>query len=112
MKGMLVEILKGQYESTNNGVSSFNKEALLVGEGVAQVFDEDPKRPTLKLVKRNIFGKEYLHAEPVQTTTPGWVGWMAGGNFIWSSDSRFPNDYPIAIHDRQESQEQYEALSS
>jgi len=29
---------------------------------------------------------------------------MFGGNFIYTSDSRFPNKYPIAIHDRYEIQ--------
>jgi len=111
MKGMLVDILKGQYKSTNNGVSSFNTDALLVGDEVAAIFDEDPNRPTLKLVRRNISGKEYLHAEPIGSPTPGRVGWMAGGNYLYSSDSRFPNAYPIAIHDRQESAEHYETLS-
>jgi hypothetical protein len=38
---------------------------------------------------------EHLHAEPI---SPGW--YMASGKFIWTSDSRFPNDYPISLHDR------------
>jgi hypothetical protein len=63
----------------------------------------------LKLVRRNLFGREHLHAEPIDP--PTGVGWMAGGNFIWTSDSRFPSDYPIAVHDRQESQDQYNMLS-
>ena len=41
----------------------------------------------------------------------GNVGYMFGGNFIHTSDSRIPNDYPIPIHDRQETQEQYNHLS-
>ena len=36
---------------------------------------------------------------------------MFGGNFVYTSDSRFPSDYPIPIHDRFETQEQYDQLS-
>lgn len=28
--------------------------------------------------------------------------YMFGGNFIWTSDSRFPAKFPIKIHDRRE----------
>lgn len=28
--------------------------------------------------------------------------YMFGGNFLWSSDSRFPAKFPIKIHDRRE----------
>ena len=52
----------------------------------------------------------YVHAEPVDKPE-GKVGPMFGGNFIYTSDSRFPNDYPIPVHDRFETPEQAEILS-
>lgn len=63
---------------------------------------------TLRLVRRRLFGGEYLHAEPVCRKPEGSVGPMFGGNFIFSSDSRFPSDYPIPIHDRYETPETYQ----
>lgn len=55
-------------------------------------------RPVLVLVRRMIYGREYLHAEPVGANGK----FMWGGNFIYSSDGRFPNDYPLKVHDRDE----------
>lgn len=61
--------------------------------------------PYLFLVKRNIFGNEYLHAEPVNLGAENkWK--MFGGKFVFSSDSRFSENIsrqPIGIHDRVES---------
>ena len=111
LKGLIVSIYKNDYDGTLNGVTSKARDALLVGEGVAQVFEEDEsRRPTLKLVKRNIGGKEYLHAEPVYPKKQGIT--MSGGNFVYTHDSRFPNRYPISVHDRIETQEEYNHYSA
>lgn len=37
----------------------------------------------------------HFFAKPV-----GRSGGMAGGTFVYTSDSRFPFDYPLALHDR------------
>lgn len=87
-------------DCTNKGLSSRHDSFVLVSGDIPANFVPDEKFQYLKLVKRNICGKVYLHAEPL--TPPAGIGWMAGGNFIYSSDSRFPGDYPISIHDRQE----------
>lgn len=119
LAGMIVDILRGSHgDFTNDGVTSPSRgyrDAYLVGPGVAEVFNVDAsRRPVLKLVKRMIGGRPYFHAEPIDPPPTGEIGWMAGGNFIYTSDSRF-NDvtagYPIAIHDRKETVEQYAALS-
>ena len=49
------------------------------------------------IVKRNLPGGEYIHAEPDK---PG--SWAFGGTFISCSDSRMHeiNKYPIPLHDR------------
>jgi hypothetical protein len=109
-KGLICDVLRSSSygDSTNGGVTARHNEVLLVGPGVDGPFEEDEaKRPTLKLVRRNIFGRDYMHAEPLNQTEEGNVGWMAGGNFIYTSDSRFPNQYPISVHDRQETARQY-----
>jgi hypothetical protein len=105
-KGLICQIYRaGSGEHSNGGISSHCQAVTLVDIGV-DVFEPTGERPAVKLVKRNNF----VHAEPVQQPT-GLVGPMAGGTFIYSSDSRFPSQYPIALHDRWETQEQYDSLS-
>lgn len=111
-------LLVGIYESkeigncSNGGISSRCKSAILVGEGIAKVFGPSPECPAVKLVHRTICGKPYVHAEPVESKNGNNVGYMAGGTFIYTCDSRFPSSYPIPLHDRQETPEQYERLST
>ena len=105
-KGLIVYILKnkGLGDCSNGGISSKHDEALLVFEnGEAGIFEESDDRPTIKLVKRMIWGEEYVHVEPIDNKKGG--GFMAGGCFVTSSDSRFSefaNRYPVSLHDRQE----------
>ncbi len=111
MKGLLVYTLthRDRSDCTNNGLTSKFDKFILIGEGVQGPFDPNKDIPELKLVRRNIFGKPYVHAEPVERAEG--VGWMFGGNYITTSDSRFPNTYPIPVHDRQETLKQYEQLN-
>jgi hypothetical protein len=68
--------------------------------------------PVVMIVERPIGVGGYLHAEPVVKPPAGNVGWMAGGNLIGSSDSRFRemSRYPLELHDRSETQELYNSL--
>lgn len=51
--------------------------------------------PILQLVRRpGLADGERLHAQPI---TPN--DFAFGGNWLWSSDARFPADHPIKIHD-------------
>ena len=54
-------------------------------------------------------GHKYLR--PFKSADPNKTGYMFGGNFAYSSDSRFPFDYPLGIHDREETWEEYEMLT-
>ena len=57
----------------------------------------------LKRVDRNIGGKPYVHLVPVTIPEGRWS--MFGGNFAYTSDSRFSRAFggaPVAIHDRVE----------
>ena len=63
-------------------------------------------------------GREYLKLVPLQKKRDGLIGPMAGGNFAYSWDKDFPaysfmgdTRLPIPIHDRYETQEEYDALS-
>ena len=100
-KGLLVNVLRSKGGgATNGGVSSKYDDLLLVGEGVPEIFDEDEAYPTVTLIKHQLHGEDrpYLSVKPYSIE----VHSMMGGNFIWSSDSRFPSRQPIAIHDRVE----------
>lgn len=112
MKGLRASIYENKEfgNSSNKGISSKVKEVTVVGEGIPEIFQVNESAPAVKIIKRDI-GGEYLHAEPVEGKDPNTVGWMAGGAFIYSSDSRFPSKYPIGLHDRQESEELNNILS-
>ena len=79
---------------------------LVIPEGWYSLEESDPR--LLRIVEHR--GK-YMHAEPINPgDTSGCVGPMFGGNFVYTSDSRFPNKYPIPVHDRYETYEQYKLL--
>jgi len=107
------KVLAGRIaDNTNGGVSARYHSLILVPEGAEA--PENPTEPVLKVVRRNFGGTDYLHAEPVNAPGKNMIGWMFGGNFVYSSDSRYREwvcEYPIAIHDRCETQEQYDWLS-
>ena len=102
MNGLICNIYKPGYGScSNNGISQICNEVLLTGIN-CDVFNESEKIPAVKIAKKNYHGQEYVYAVPVKNVESGNNGWMMGGCFIYSSDSRFPFKHPIALHDRQE----------
>ena len=111
MEGLIVSLLENKEigNASLGGISTRYTSFVLTGAGIPGIFEPDENRPEIKLVERVIYGKRYLHAEPIEK--PTGIGWSMGGTFVWSSDSRFPNDYPIALHDRQESPELHKHLS-
>ena len=101
---MLVWVFRSNYKGMDTQVSNIWDRLLLTGEGVAEVFEETDPTKVVKLVRREIGGRDYLHAEPVVHPNGGDPSYgMFGGNYISTCDSRFPNDYPIGVHDRFES---------
>ena len=113
-KGFIANILDykdGNF--SNGGISKFHKEVTIVSEKPElQIFEIEPKdelvRPIVVIKNRD----GYIYAEPIDA--PEGVGWMMGGSFIYSCDSRFRNllnEYPIPLHDRQETPEQNRLLS-
>ena len=105
MKGLIAEVFRSSRlgDATLGGVSSNHDSLTIVGEGIAEIFEVTEERPAVKIEK--YCGR--LRAVPV-----GKEGWpMFGGNFIYTSDGRFPSQYPIPVHDRFETAEQSEYLS-
>ena len=104
-KGISCQIYRWNLgECSNGGISSKVNAVVLVGPNIDQVFEADEMRPAVKLVKRIIAGKEYVHAEPILPNGE-WKHFMAGGTYI-KGDSRFSeavgHGYPISLHDRTE----------
>lgn len=99
LKGLPVQIIRGKY-TAGGSINKFHNlhELILIIPLRAIGFPATEERPAVKIVKRKIQGKEYVHAEPVE---PG--SYAFGGSFIYTSDSRFWEicGYPIPLHDRQ-----------
>jgi len=108
-KGLLVFILKENgCGCTNGGVTEKANRAILYWDGVPEIFSSSDDTPALQLQKR--CGR--LIAVPVNDPRmKTHCGPMFGGNFIYTSDSRFPNEYPIPVHDRFETQELNDLMS-
>jgi len=111
-QGLWCDILKNKNrdgdDCSNGGLSSRHKSVILLGYGP---FEPCAKAPAVRLVRRDIGGREYLHAEPVDPPPAGHTPYMAGGTFIHTCDGRFPSDYPIPLHDRTDTWEDYRLLT-
>ena len=102
VQGLTLWVYRTDHDCTNGGISSRYNRLILVGEGIEgpdTVDLSDPPENAVKIVTRQIGGREYKHIEPL---IKGGKWHMAGGNFAYTSDSRFPSDYPLSIHDRVE----------
>ena len=110
MKGLSVSVYRNAsnngYDCTNDGISSKHDQFVLIGDGVPEIFTPTEEHPAIRLILRDVgrFGKFYI-AAPLDAKFEGTNGgfpYMFGGNFLYSSDSRFPSDAPIKIFDRLE----------
>jgi len=104
LKGYRVRVWSSDLGSSSNLLNN-KKSAILVTDGrtgdSSTVMENEPY---LKLVEREISGKKVIHAIPVNYGNEGKHK-MFGGNFVWSTDSRFRNDVseqPVALYDRVE----------
>ena len=100
MSNILTYVLRNSLgDSTNNGLTS-REDSIILHYGPDMQVDMIPD-DELILVERTIFGKQSNYAVPASIFKSG-VHSMFGGNFIHTSDSRFPSDAPISVHDRVE----------
>jgi hypothetical protein len=108
-RGLLVSIYTCGPDTTGGGVTCLarapRRMAILLGvpDGTFIEGDDPADMPVLEIVRRQLErgAAPYIHAEPVGETRVK----MAGGNFVYSSDSRYhraAGDYPISVHDRVE----------
>ncbi len=103
-KGLLVCCYIDGHDCTINGITAQKKQFVLIGEDIPEICEPSADNWPLYLVKRHICGRDYWTAFPTaEDAIQGKKGGSQccfGGNFVYSSDSRFPNDYPIPVHDR------------
>lgn len=126
MKHCFVSILRNASgDCTNHGLSSRIKYAYLFSDCTEQealaYCKEKGWNPNEVLIMnpcRYPAGREYLSCHPL-VKKEGLIGPMFGGNYVTScgSDPNYPKftglevSVPIPIHDRYETQEQYDILS-
>lgn len=70
------------------------------GNWTAEEVNFQQRFVVLDIEKRNIGGKEYVNLRP---SDAGKAWTMFGGNFAWTSDSRFRqsvSEQPLPVHDR------------
>jgi len=99
--GLLVFVYKnGNSDCTNGGVTANVDKAVLIGDGIPEIFKPCDDAPAL-YTKIHYMGD--VIAVPYDGETDDW--YMFGGNFVYSSDSRFRtlvSGQPIRVHDRRE----------
>ena len=92
------------WDCTNGGATATADAVVLLAPGAP--VPEGCRIHVLRVVPRPHFGD--VIAEPVERPR-GMVGPMCGGNFVYTSDSRYSEvtgvRYPLAVHDRFESVE-------
>jgi hypothetical protein len=119
-KGMLVFIYRsGESDCTNKGITSKKHGGrserdmiVLVGPNIPRITEVEYNEEYLEIREREVnstkpayAGKKFLRAVPMVNGEEYNKGrWeMFGGNFIYTSDSRFSENvspYPVPVHDR------------
>lgn len=103
LKGLRADIYRSDYRSDLNRLDKV-EQVTLVGVGIPEIFEVDEKAPAVRI--GTIMGHE--HVRPFEDAPEGMTGYMMGGSFVWTSDSRFPAKYPLPLYDRAETWELYE----
>jgi hypothetical protein len=101
MLNILTFVLRNSLgDSTNSGLTSKVSQVDLHYGNTVDLADLDNiPDDELVLVERHLFGEEAWYAVPAGIYKSNKHS-MFGGNFIHTSDSRFPGRAPIPVHDR------------
>lgn len=111
--GMSADIYRHRgYDSTNGGVSGKAWRVVVIHPELPEMYEPGDDMPGLNIIEHPAV-PGYLIAVPLDKPE-GMVGPMFGGNFVYSMDGRFRavSKYPVPVHDRFETSEQYAMLSS
>ncbi len=63
--------------------------------------------PVFIMRKKMFAGKAHWYAEPLERVKPGNLGWFNSGNIL---DMEMETQKEVFIHDRQETQKDYDGL--
>lgn len=89
-------------DCTNDGISAHANQLYILADQKGP-FEPEDVRQCVYIEWRDVYNGQYIDCKPVYFRKR-W--YMAGGNFLYTSDSRFKeitkSNYPIAIHDRYE----------
>jgi hypothetical protein len=113
-KGTFAEVLRRAdgYDCTAGGVTSKHATVTLIGRGAPELRTPSESSPALYLA--TWYGRTIACPEDLEAKYPKkrndrpdcsieyLGGWMFGGNFVHSSDNRFPSEAPIFVYDRRE----------
>lgn len=120
-KGLTLDVLRnGRYDCTNGGASANVRQITVINLGKdAEIFDATSDSPAFRLECHTPGCLRLVPVgDPREKTS---IGPMFGGNYAATSDSRFSEACEkllgyrfygaVAIHDRFETQRQYDVLS-
>jgi len=85
-------------DCSNGGLSSKADECVLSTD--PENDDIEGSRLPVVVIGSNLPG--YYHVKPAEPCPSNRRGYMAGGCYVYTSDSRFPAKYPLPLHDRTE----------
>lgn len=108
-------------DTTNGGITSkasrlilvwSDDNSILTQDEILEFIDTNAIEPASVLVlrKRVLFNEQRWYCEPFLKPI-GVVGPMFGGNLVYTSDSRFPHNEALKVHDRFETPQEYELYS-
>ena len=91
-------------DCSNDGLSSRYNSVLVVTEDEIAKLSEEELQRAVRLEQRT---RDYWCLRPVLPVPRGHVGYMSGGSFVYSCDSRWREvsggiPYPLSLHDRTE----------
>ncbi|MCK9155083.1 MAG: hypothetical protein M0P12_03105 [Paludibacteraceae bacterium] len=106
LSGLIVEVYRCSVsDCSKNGVTANNNSVLLIlpQGGPFRAKDFVLKMPLVEIDKRE--DMSLRHGQDCSCARPYGIdgtNYSFGGNFIYSSDSRFPGNRPIPVHDRKD----------
>jgi len=98
---LAVDVYRREYDCTNGGVTSNENTFRLVADDYRPNVPFQNGLPALYL-RVGATGAVHAYPADIPEEEKGFTSWQFGGNFIYSSDGRFPSQYPIPVHDRRE----------
>lgn len=113
VKVLWVEVFRSSLgDCTNGGISSVADSLELIMPERMYGFDSTTLKKMVETETRDIGGRTYKNVKPVVYPERRY---MSGGNLIYTHDSRYESitgcPYPLCIHDRYETPEEYRMYS-